>query len=110
MYSKQSLAILDVIDTEEVKRQIVTAPIDLSDGSFHHLVVTRSAGTISVYIDNTLVAQQYISNKPLELDSDNLLGASHFDSEIPFNGQMKKFGFYTYCLSGTEIGDLYNAP
>lgn len=76
-------------------------------GTWTHIFVKRQGATVYIYLNNTVVISGTLTGKPIELDSDNRIGLSHFDSNA-LQGELKLFEYYNYALDDTERTDKYN--
>lgn len=76
-------------------------------GTRKHIFVIRSGSTVTVYLDNVQVATGTLVSTPLELDSDNRIGLSHFDSNI-LQGEIDHLHFYWTAFDSTQRTALYN--
>lgn len=103
MLKKKLLAILSVFRSNQVTPADVASPITTDDT---HIFVKREGSTISVYVNNVLVRSGTINAIPLEMDSDNLIGASHFNSNA-LNGELRNLHFYNYALGDVEREAIY---
>lgn len=86
------------------RTQSVNSPID---GNWNHIIVERVDDTVYVYLNNVLIGSKVLTNRHLELDSNNLIGASIFNGST-FSGEIKKFLFFDYALDSTERTNIYN--
>lgn len=86
-----------------------TAP---SLNAWHHLVVTLSGSTGTLYIDGVAVGtNSSVTLKPSALGSttQNYIGKSQYDDPI-LNGRVDDFRIYNRALSAAEISALANPP
>jgi alpha-tubulin suppressor-like RCC1 family protein/plastocyanin len=80
----------------------------LAEGSWQHLAVTvdQTKGTVSFFLNNTLVGTQNASISILQ-NSQNILIGRNSDSDF-FNGMMDDVRVYSRVLSADELGGLFN--
>ena len=80
----------------------------LAAGSWQHLAVTvdQTKGTVSFFLNNTLVGTQNASISILQ-NSQNILIGRNSDSEF-FNGMMDDVRVYSRVLSAEELGGLFH--
>lgn len=83
------------------------------DGSWHHIVVTFDGSTLSIYVDGSLDASSGMP--PFNTCTTTLLiGAQHDPDTSIFSlpyvtNNMDEIGFWSRCLSSTDVTNLYNA-
>lgn len=98
MLRKLINSVLNINDAEEINSRQFTSPIS---STFTHIFVKRVGDTVYVYLNNVLVGSGIVGTKHLEMDSDNRVGMSQFNSN-PFNGEIKLLHFYNYALSDAD--------
>ena len=81
--------------------------------AWHHLVATRSAGTLLLYLDGVQVAstadaQSFSANAPLFIGA-NHSGATAYAIAIPFNGWIDEVAVYGTALSAARVLAHYQA-
>jgi len=88
--------------------QQLNSPAALTPGVWHHIAVTLSGNTGTLYIDGTPVAtNSNMTLKPSSLGSttQNYIGKSQW-SDPTLNGSVDDFRIYGRALSGTEVATL----
>jgi gliding motility-associated-like protein len=94
---------------------ILTYPTSGINSNFHHFVVTYDsvAGTMSVYLDAALVAQQSFSTNNIAYATNtfyNMIGAVDYSSPWQFFfGKIDDIGVWNRVLMPCEITGLYQA-
>ncbi len=88
-------------------QQFVDSSIALTTDVWTHVAVTRTADTVSIYIDGTLAGSDAITLAPSELGftTRNYLGKSQF-ADPYFDGSLDDFRIYTQSMNATEISAL----
>ncbi|HKT02025.1 MAG TPA: LamG-like jellyroll fold domain-containing protein [Rugosimonospora sp.] len=87
-----------------------TAPSSLADGLWHHLVITYSAGTATVYVDGAAVGTQSFAH-PLNTMPTSLglrLGSAH-DGGGGFYGGLDDVAVYPTALTAAQVAAHYAA-
>lgn len=105
MLFKKLLNIFNTIVTNEQRIKRVTSPFG---GTWTHLFVIRENNTVYVYLNNTLIGSKVLTDKHLELDSNNQIGQSIFNPSSILQGELKRFLFYNYAVDSTERTNIYN--
>ncbi len=87
---------------------------DVIDGNWHHVVVTRVAGstdTIAMYIDgkNTPLTQTGSTGiSPENINNTQPWTIGYNNGSSYFSGQIDDVRIYNYALSSTQVKNLYN--
>jgi hypothetical protein len=83
------------------------------NGSWHHLVYTRSGSNLTLYLDGSSIATATLSNAPQDVAISFVIGAAHqySDSSIShfLNGSIAGVAFYGTALSSARVTAHYNA-
>ncbi|MCA9248417.1 MAG: LamG domain-containing protein [Planctomycetales bacterium] len=78
----------------------------VAQGDWHHLVVTRDSGTVSIYVDNQLKSTT-TDTDTMTIANDLIIGANHTGDPgslaLGFDGRIDEVAFYSYALSATDI-------
>ncbi len=88
---------------------LLTAPVGLIDGNWHHVAGVWDGTTSSLYVDGQLVATQsdvhaaFTWTTPLRLAYRDTNGGCHY------GGQIGEVRIYSRALSGDEVATNYNA-
>lgn len=79
----------------------------LATGGWHHIAITLSGDTGTLYIDGSVADTQTISIDPadLGLTSHNFIGKSQYPDDYP-TAKIDDFRIYSSALSGTEIAAM----
>jgi hypothetical protein len=89
------------------------SPLAYNDGRWHHVVATRTATTLYLYIDKVLVATQAIGGTLYGLATTDLtVGVSRGNAGAtyyPFNGQLDEVSLYAATLSQARVTAHYDA-
>ena len=87
----------------------VTAPASATPGAWTHLVLTRSAGTLSLYVNGTLAATA-ASTGSLNTTSSILgIGRSGESATSWFNGSIDEVAVYGQALTASRVAAHYAA-
>ena len=90
----------------------MSAEIDLSDGGWHHFVMTYDSadgGVGTVYIDNELVTTDTGLSGSISAGGGTLfLGAKSTGGSDVFSGSIDDFGIWNHALSEGEIDGIYS--
>lgn len=82
---------------------------DLTDGRWHHIVVTRqSGGLMQLFVDNVLEASAPAGIAILDDNPNIHIGGNTLDSRF-FNGLIDEVAFYGYVLTPSQIFQHYAA-
>jgi hypothetical protein len=77
----------------------------LTDGNWHHLVITESGSTITIYIDGVSAGSGSANNRT----GVNTIKLGSYDGSGSFwNGNIDQVRFFSKALSGAEVTSLYN--
>jgi hypothetical protein len=82
----------------------------LSTGAWHHVAVTHSGNTGTLYVDGAVVGTNTgmtLSPSSMGSTANNYIGKSQF-ADPYLNGQVDDFRIYNRALSGSEVQSLYN--
>lgn len=102
------------VDFTDALIATMSQALSLATGTNHLLVVSSddTAGSVSVYIDDTLVATDTASSQPLSLyDARWYVGGSSFSTSSGeyFDGRVDELSIYNKALDVTDRGTLWNA-
>ena len=81
----------------------VTAPGTGALGTWTHLVLTRSSGTLSLYVDGTLAATAASSGALNTTSSILAVGRSGASATSYFNGTIDEVAVYDHALTAAEV-------
>ncbi|HEU5451078.1 MAG TPA: LamG domain-containing protein, partial [Terriglobales bacterium] len=101
-------------DSANTNYNLLRIPVDVSDGVFHHIAVTRQGVTVSVYLDGALIGQQQtagitnISNAALFTLGQSACSGSP-DGTAWFDGTLDELHIFNRALSQNEVQSIYNA-
>jgi hypothetical protein len=102
--------VLFEVSGSETFAPFVTAPIDLSDGSWHQIAVERQANTLKCFVDsiesletNTVSIDDVQNNGPLQI---GVSGCTGIDGTPAFVGDIDDMRIYNRALSDVEIQQL----
>jgi hypothetical protein len=96
--------------------EVLTSNIELTDGNWHHLVVTRVDEDVCLYIDGaSQECDDGVNDGELSVNHANaiVIGqeqdsfGGNFSSEQSFVGQLDEFKIFDVKLSDTEIDNIY---
>jgi len=79
----------------------------ISDGQWHHIVVTAGSGNVRTYVDNTLVATQSVTIADQTLDH-FAIGWRKYNTDLYFNGEIDQFRIFNKELTEASVDKLYN--
>ncbi len=82
--------------------RIGSGGVAINDGNWHHVAMTYSAGTASIYVDGGLQAS---GARTLTNGASNILGSGLFD---PWDGAIDEVAIYDRALSTAEIASGWN--
>jgi hypothetical protein len=85
----------------------------LSTGTWHHVVVTLSGTTGTLYVDGAQVGQNTsmtLNPSSLGATSADYIGKSQFSADPNLNGAVDQFAIYNYALSAAQVNSLYQNP
>ncbi|MFG3224008.1 LamG-like jellyroll fold domain-containing protein [Kitasatospora sp. NPDC048194] len=93
----------------------ITTTSTVTDGSWHHVVISASQGTQSLYLDGTLVGT--VSGTVNHLDMDRVTVGGGYLGNWPagkggwswLNGQIDEVAFYQHPLSAERVAAHYQA-
>lgn len=82
-------------------------PVSIRDGEWHHLLVTRSGGLLTFYLDgkNTGTGEDrcnHYDNNPLRIGMDGDGNSWHFD------GELSEVHIYGHALGQAEVAEEWN--
>jgi len=100
-----------IVDTTSTNSIEVVGTTDLTDGSWHHVVVTCdvAATSLRLYVDNSEEDDETINDPVVSRASDVVLGAvAHTPSNLPYEGAIDDVRIYDRALSSSEVTALYN--
>lgn len=88
--------------------QNIQSSFTITDGQIHHILVVQSNGTLSFYVDNTLVNQIACNGSINNIVNDLTIGK--IDDPFPYhaNGIIDDIGIWNRELTQQEITALYN--
>jgi Concanavalin A-like lectin/glucanases superfamily len=80
-----------------------------TDGQWHHIALTRSGSTLTLYIDGVAVGTATYSD-PIDLSggNNNYLG-KYAGNNFFWNGQIDEVEIFKRGLTGTEVARIFNA-
>ncbi len=78
----------------------------LSDGNWHHIVVTAGSGNLKTYKDGTLLATHSVTITDQTLDA-FALGYRKYNNDLYFNGSIDQVRIYDAVLSAADVSTLY---
>ncbi len=82
----------------------------VTDGSWHLLTYTDSAGAEAVYVDG--VAETLSQSQFLNTDTGSIVhigfAPTNVDGEVPTSGSLSGINFYNTALSAAQVAALYN--
>lgn len=104
MLIRQLMPILGLLDDSQEPLFILDSIIGTD---FTNVFVKRLGDTVYVYINKVLVGSGIVGLKHLEMDSDNQIGLSHFNTN-PFQGELKLLRFYNFSVGDTEREAVYD--
>jgi hypothetical protein len=93
--------------------------VDLPVGTWIHVAIRRSAGTLSIFVNGSLAAAQSIADDPLPLDSNTSLKFGHRGTTSDTPGSLDHRGFFLHgeldeielfvgrALSGAQIRHIF---
>jgi hypothetical protein len=79
-----------------------------TSGVYHHIVVTKTGGIVSIYIDNNLIISKSFGSS-ISSTSNQLCVGSYNNSLNYFNGEIPVTRIYNRALSATEISSNFKA-
>jgi len=79
-----------------------------TSGVYHHIVVTKTGGVVSIYIDNNLIISKSFGSS-ISSTSNQLCVGSYNNSSNYFNGEIPVTRIYNRALSTTEIASNFKA-
>lgn len=85
--------------------------VNISDGSFHNLVMTYDGSNLSLYLDGVLKTSSTSPNGDLIEKNGVALGAFSditFGGQSMFSGVIDEVGIWNTSLSQSEIEEIYN--
>jgi hypothetical protein len=80
----------------------------VNDGQWHHVAVTRSGQTGTIYIDGIADASAGGDIKPLLSERDVFIGFDKLGGTKYFKGYLDDIRIYTVCLDGSDIQNIIN--
>ena len=94
--------------------QDVSATLNISAGTWYHIVITRSGNTMNLYLDGNTTP--YLSLNSSEVGS-NTLNNTEFKigfgdqaaSTRFFGGNLDEFAIWDTALTSTQVSEIYNA-
>jgi hypothetical protein len=90
--------------------QKVTGTAAFTTGTWHHIAVTQSGSTATLYIDGSAAASNTSTTlKPsgLGTTTQNYIGRSEWSSDPYLNASIDDFRIYSRALSAAEVNTLY---
>jgi hypothetical protein len=78
----------------------------ISDGNWHHIVVTVGNGNVKTYKDSSLLATQSVTIADRTLVN-FAIGYRKYNNDLYFNGEIDQFRFFNKALNGDEVWKLY---
>lgn len=101
-----------VFGTYSGTTQVVTSPKAYTDGTWHHVVATQSAGTgMRLYVDGSLVASNtaFTAAEPytgyFRVGYDTVSGWPGQPANFAFTGSMRYAAVYSTVLSATQVAN-----
>ncbi len=83
------------------------APGAYTDGRWHHIALTRSQTTISLFIDGVSVDSDIITDS-MDLSTNTIIGA--MDPGVNFwDGRVDEVSIYNHALTPADVTAIYNA-
>jgi hypothetical protein len=79
-----------------------------TSGVYHHIVVTKTGGIVSIYIDNNLIISKSFGSS-ISSTSNQLCVGSYNNSSNYFNGEIPVTRIYNRALSTTEVASNFKA-
>jgi hypothetical protein len=92
---------------------VVTSPTAYNDGAFHHVVSTKSATTMALWVDGAMVASNAVTANQSytgywRFGEDAFTGWSGAPSSKYLNGTLDELAVYTGVLAASRIQAHYN--
>jgi len=78
----------------------------ISDGNWHHFVITAGGGNVKTYKDNSLLATQSVTITNQTLDH-FAIGYRKYNNDLYFNGEIDQVRIYDAVLSAADVTTLY---
>lgn len=80
----------------------------VSDGNWHHFVVTRSSGTVTLYLDGNQIGSK-VADWDVTSSAPLYIGTFGGTSAYALNASLDEFRIWNRALSQPEIKASYNA-
>lgn len=81
----------------------------VTDGLWHHIVITRTSGTLQYYIDAVPDTSASAPGSINQLNSNAIVIGGKPGVSYPFNGKVDDLRFYNRAISPTEVQNLFMA-
>ena len=78
----------------------------ISDGAWHHIVITAGNGNVKTYKDNSLLATQSVTIADETIDN-FVIGYRKYNNDLYFTGEIDQFRIFNKELSASEVTTLY---
>ncbi len=85
-----------------------STPVDLIPGTWKHILVRRSGNDVSIFVDNTSVAETSLSGTVNPSPNPLRIGERQGIQQFPVNGAMDEVAFWSRAVSNEEITQLFN--
>ena len=79
----------------------------ISDGNWHHIVITAGNGNVKTYKDNVLLATQSVTITDRTLDH-FAIGYRKYNNDLYFDGEIDQFRIFNKELNAASVTNLYN--
>lgn len=93
--------------------EMVIGSKTVNNGQWHHIVATRTGGTMSLYVDGALDTRTTVAGVAnIDNTTDLMAGAAvcdGIDGTVPYTGKLDEISLYNRVLSDAEILAIYSA-
>lgn len=96
------------IDQVGISSSTFAFAVDLSTGTWHHVVMDVSSGAATLWLDGTSEGTATDPGAGNNASNNNFAIVGQADNERFFQGLVDACYFWSKALSSTEVGDLYN--
>lgn len=106
-YLGSSTANMTFLAIDSVGNTGATSAGSLSDGKWHHVVMTKAANLLSIYVDGIFIASN--GTTTFTGNYNNLITYFGFDGGTRFfTGNLDEIGLWSRALSASEVTNLFN--